>query len=324
MDICNEIYSILDNFSIKNPVDIRIGGGTACPKYIFTYSGKKFILKKKRKEFTPADVALFDLSVITHLSEKGMPVVVPSYSADFSYELSEYIEGLHNFVQGDREEIASAASYLGKMHRLLHAFTPQGGKKWEREFLPSAVKSELLEHINASPRVFHGKSAVKKVLRCIDNLIDKYSTEGLTHSIVHGDYTSANVKFREKTVKGIFDFDWTSFQNTLYDISRALVYFCFTRTKSLEESDIWSLVQPCRINTENAKIFMASYKQEFFFTQADSEFLPFALLEFFTGSRIRAMRKVADENKARMLENGLVEMIEDIEKEKDSLVKACR
>ncbi len=319
----SEVRGILRDFGIDNPGKISEGGGTASPKYIFTSSGKKYLLKQRRREFSPLPVVLFDHSVIKHLSRNGLPVAIPSYSAKTGCELFEYIENLEDFTQGNREEMSGAAEMLGRMHRILHDFVPEGSKNWQREFLPSGIKAELLKHIEEQPGLFHGKETVRLVMELLDGLIENYSVKNLTRSIVHGDYTSANVKFKGNLVGGIFDFDWTSLQNTLYDISRALVYFCFKRKNALDGKNIWSLVQPCEIDIENVRQFMKSYRREFIFTQADAEGLHFALKEFFIGARVRAMRKVPDAEKIKMLDEKLVEMAITVEKEKNSLAQAC-
>jgi|LSQX01.2.fsa_nt_gb Ser/Thr protein kinase RdoA (MazF antagonist) len=320
----SEVYRTLEYFGIKTPTNISVGGGTASPKYLFTYSGKRYLLKKRRKEFTPVQVLIFDLSVIRYLSKNGLPVVVPSYSMEAEYELSEYIENLNTFSQGNREQMEQAAETLGKMHRILKDFVPEGKKDWKREFMSSEIKTELLKTINKQPEIFYEQETVIKCIELLDTLIESFSVKNLTHSITHGDYTSANVKFKNNIVGGIFDFDWASYQNTLYDISRGLVYFCFERRQELDGNNIWSLVQPCKIDIKKIKQFISSYKKEFVFTQADAEALPFAIKEFFIGSRVRAMRKVEGTDKIRMLDKKLLDMVETVEQEKVAIIEACK
>lgn len=330
----NEAILILKDFGIERIEDICEGGGTASPKYIVLAEGKKYLLKKRRKEFSPVEVVKFDHSVIKRLAENGLPVVVPQeaqgekrsfvFFEGAAYELFAYVEGLENFVPGDSGQITSAAETLGKIHGVLQNFLPEGEKSWKREFLPSFIKNELLKYTGTTPPIFNKNTKnAAAVIKQLDILIDSYITDNLTHTIVHGDYTSANIKFKGGSVGGIFDFDWASFENTLFDVSRALVYFCFDREDVFNGDDIWSLVQPAKINIEKSKIFMEAYKKEFVFTGADAENLPFALKEFFIGCRVRAMRKVPDAGKEKMLDDKLMEMLGAIDREKSSLINAC-
>jgi len=331
--VYDEVLRILGNFGIKKVDALSRGEGTASPKYIVSCPCKKYLLKKRRKEFSPPEVVRFDHSVIRQLAKEGFPVAVPVnspesgfsavYSGSEAWELFAYIEGLQPFVQGEERQIRSAAETLGRMHNALCEFLPEGEKPWEREFLPSSVRSELLKYLDVTPRVFDkNDKIIKEVIGELDSLVEEYSSERLTHTIVHGDYTSANIKFIHNRVGAIFDFDWTSRQNTLYDISRGLVYFSFTRGGCLDGGNIRSLVQPARMDIEKVKIFLAAYRKEFIFTETDAENLPFALKEFFLGARIRALRKVPDIEKKKMLDDSLLDMLRTVDREKNRLTEA--
>ncbi len=314
---------MLREYGIEKIASVSTGGGTASPKYVVQTPAGRYLLRERRKEFCPADAVLFDRSVMEHLCKNGMPVVVPERTLsgeavchfdNRTYELFEYIEGLENFVPGDNEQITSAAQALGRMHKLLHNFTPEGKKDWQREFHPYLLKSELEEHVRNLPGIFNGsKGTLGRVFNELDALKKNFRTENLTHTIIHGDYTTANIKFRDGIVSGIFDFDWTSFQNTLYDISRGIIYFCFGRNAPVDGSDILSLVQHCRVETENTRVFIDSYRKEFTFTENDAENLPYALKETILGSRIRAMRKVPDSEKGHLLDEPLLEILDSLD-----------
>jgi len=318
-----DILPVLRNYGIEEITSVSTGGGTACSKYIIQTPAKKYLLRERRKEFCPLEIILFDRSVMEHLRKNSMPVVVAEKTLsgeavcrfnDRTYELLEYVEGLEDFVPGDKDQITSAAHTLGKMHRLLHNFKPEGKKDWQREFHPYLLKSELEEHVRNLPGIFNGtKDTLVRVFQELDMLIEDFQTDNLTHSIVHGDYTTANVKFRNAKIGSIFDFDWTSFQNTLYDISRGIIYFCFGRNAPVDGSDILSLVQPCQVETENSRVFIDSYRKEFTFTGNDAENLPYALKETILGARIRAMRKVPDTEKGNLLDSSLLKLLDSIE-----------
>ncbi|MBN1445193.1 MAG: phosphotransferase [Candidatus Omnitrophica bacterium] len=305
--------------------------GTAAPKYIVQTPAEKYLLKQRRREFCPPDVIRFDHSVILFLRKNGFPVALPEKtsggerffrSGEDVYELFEFVEGLEDFTPGDKHQIANAASTLGRIHKTLQNFSPDGKKPWRREFHPSLLKSELESHVKRLPEIFADRDIIKRVYAELEALIKDFNTAKLTHSIVHGDYTNTNVKFKNGYVGGIFDFDWTSYQNTLYDISRGIVFFCFTRNSPVDGSDIRSLVQPCKVDLSGTKVFMDAYRKEFTFTRTDAENLPSAIKEVILGARIRAMRKMPDSDKPAMLDNALIQMLDSINADRNNLINA--
>ncbi|MDD3726392.1 MAG: phosphotransferase [Candidatus Ratteibacteria bacterium] len=325
-----DIYSILKEFGINEIKSIACGGGTASPKYIVETPSMRYILKQRREEFCPEEIILFDHSVLTYLHRSGFPVSIPEATIKNKtfcfyegkvYELFKFIEGLEDFTDEDKEEIMDAGRTLGFMHNALKNFSPNGKKEWKRELHPSLIKDELIGYIKKLPSFSPDRNpVVKKVLKETDILIQNFHTETLTHSITHGDYTTANVKFKEKKVAGIFDFDWTSFQNTLYDISRGIIYFCFKRKHPVDGGNIWSLVQPCEIDISAVKVFIDAYKKEFLFTEKDAVNLFYALKETIIGVRVRAIRKVPDIEKQKMLDVSLLNMLDSIDRHRKDFI----
>ncbi len=325
-----EILPVLKEFGIEYIAEAMRGGGTASTKYIIRTPVKKYLLKQRRREFCPPDVIRFDHSVILFLKKNGFPVTLPEKtsggerffrSGEDVYELFEFVEGLEDFIPGDKRQITNVAATLGRIHKTLQRFSPDGKKAWRREFHPSLLKNEVESHIQRLPEIFSGRDTIKRILKELDMLIKDFNTAKMTHSIVHGDYTNTNVKFKNGDVSGIFDFDWTSYQNTLYDISRGIVFFCFRRNSPVDGSDIRSLVQPCKVDITGTKVFMEAYRKEFTFTRTDAESLPYAIKEVILGARIRAMRKVPDSDKPTMLDNTLIEMLDSIDVNKPAFVK---
>ncbi len=325
-----EILQVLKDFGLEEITAVAGGGGTASPKHVIETPAGKYLLRERRKEFSPPDVIRFDHSVMIFLHGKGLPVIPPEKTirgertccyGGAVYELFRFVEDLEEFSPGDRNQIEGAAATLGRMHRTLQNFSPEGKKAWTREFYPLLIRSELEKYINNLPGRFTDSNMISRILGELDILIQNFRTEKLTHSIVHGDYTSANVKFRNGAVAGIFDFDWTSFQNTLYDISRAIVYFCFRRNSPVDGSDIRSLVQPCEVNIADTVVFIDAYRKEFRLTDADAGNLPYALKEIIIGARVRAMRKVPDTEKPGLLDGSLVRMLDSLDGRRSELTR---
>lgn len=317
-----EIEKILKEYFAAPAEILGRGGGTASPKYVIVAGGAKYLLRKRRAEFSKPETILFDHSVIYRLREDGFPISTPEKtsggktavpSGKEAWELFRYIEELEDFNEGDTAQTESAAGTLGRFHRALKTFKPEGEKPWRREFHPAAIKRELTGHLSGLPPVFND-DAVGRVIKEIDFLLEEYDARSLSQSIIHGDYTSANIKFRGSTVGGIFDFDWAMREAALYDIARGIAFFAAERENPVDGADIFSLVQPCRIIPDRAELFLKAYAEEFELSKNDILNLPLALKEFFIGSRVRAMRKAPDSRKPELLKEGLTGMLDEAEK----------
>ena len=317
----DEILKILEYFPVGRCRVLRGGGGTASPKYIIRAGNARYLLRKRRAEFSGEKTVRFDQSVIMRLAEEGFPVAVPEetirgkravYSGKEVWELFRYIEGLEDFRQGNKLQIISAGKTLGGMHRALSQFEPEGEKPWTREFHPAKIERELADAA-AELKGALNKDIAGRIFGELRNLSENYARRDLTRSVIHGDYTSANVKFRGGAAGGIFDFDWTMREAVLYDIARGIAYFTAAREKPVDDSDIFSLVQPCRIIPERAELFMEAYSEEFELSRNDVLNLPCALKEFFIGSRVRAMRKAPEGRKPELLDERLLRMLDEAE-----------
>lgn len=316
-----EIEKILKEYPLAPARILGRGGGTASPKYVILAGGSKYLLRKRRAEFSNAETILFDHSVIHRLGEEGFPVSPPEKtsegktavpSGEEAWELFKYIDGLEDFMEDNEAQTESAGRTLGRFHKTLSGFRPAGEKSWKREFHTAGIKRELIDRTNNLPEVFDKKS-VGRVLREIDFLLQNYDARGLSRSITHGDYTSANVKFKGNSVAGIFDFDWTMREAALYDVARGLAYFSAERKKPVDGADIFSLLQPCRLIPGRAELFLKAYMEEFKLPRDDILNLPLALKEFFIGSRVRGLRKAPDDRKHELLDEGLVKMLDEAE-----------
>ena len=58
------------------------------------------------------------------------------------------------------------------------------------------------------------------------NTIERRSYDTLPHLTIHGDFHPGNLKFRDETVVGLFDFDWSMLDARCFDVAIALTYFC--------------------------------------------------------------------------------------------------
>ena len=129
----------------------------------------------------------------------------------------------------------------------------------------------------------------------------------LPTAVIHGDYTWANLGYREGRIEALFDFDWTYRQARLDDVARALLFLAFPRENPPMDDDIWTLVAPYTLDLRRAKLFLDAYEGAGgALSEVERKLLPWYVRECWLCCRIRAMRKVAEGEKLRILTFGMV------------------
>jgi homoserine kinase type II len=63
------------------------------------------------------------------------------------------------------------------------------------------------------------------LMHCL-NTLDINQYDMLPHLAIHGDYHPGNLRFCERKVVGVCDFEWSKLDARCFDIALALIYFC--------------------------------------------------------------------------------------------------
>ncbi|MCZ7645110.1 MAG: phosphotransferase [Planctomycetota bacterium] len=318
-----QLEAALARYDLACGPERELGGGTASPKVIVGAKPNRYLLRRRRKEFSAPEVVAYDHAVIGKLAADGFPVVPPLRARDgrtavwieaWAFEAFPFKEGLERFDPGSLDELAQAGDLLGRMHAALEAFTPPGRKDWPREFRMATNLPVLEAALAAQPGAPAAQTALARRMleagrRVAAELTDaRYAA--LPHTIVHGDYTWANLTFQRGKLAGVFDFDWTYRQARLDDVNRAVLFLAFPRASGFDDASIWSLVEPYVCDRARARIFLEAYAARHAFTPEERALLPWYLRETFLSCRIRAMRKVPDERKLEILTFGMGPLLE--------------
>ncbi len=311
------VDAVLARYGLRAEVPPEPAGGTASPKVFFRMLGRRFLLRRRRAEFCPEPVVAFDHSVMRHLANAGLRVIVPFTQRDgttwatmdgATYEVFPFIEGLELLHQGNTAEVADAGRQLGRLHRATEDFVPEGEKGWGREFDMAANRATLVDFLEtpaaegAARPAAEGMAAMAE--RVVESLPDD-AVDALPHCIIHGDYTWANILFRNGRVAGIFDFDWCDRQPRIHDLARGLLFFATFRERPLDPNSIRHLVQAWRGDEDLGRTFLNAYAEEVQLTEDERRLLPAMIAETWLCCRIRAMRKVPDEEKLEILTDGI-------------------
>lgn len=319
-----EWLDILSHYRLGQVHAIEAGGGTAAPKVWVQTERGRFLLRRRRAESSAEDVVRFDHAVIEALAAAGLPVVAPERSCEgrtwvrsgeYAYEVFAFVPGLERFQQGSLRQIASAARTLAQLHAATSILAPPGKKEWPAEHHILTTRQTLCEAIASYPGSQEPLIVAKEMLASADLLAERLNgvLACLPKTIIHGDYTSANVLFRGEEVGGIFDFDWVSRQPRLMDIGEALLFFAFRRAQEIDPDSIWSLVQTWEPDMAAARVFLTAYQTLAPLHQTEADALPLFMWQTWLGVRIRAMRKVSPEERLRILTDGALASLHWIE-----------
>jgi len=321
----DQLAAVLPQYDLVFEPEIVAGDGSASPKVVIGQCPQRYLLKRRRAEFSAPEVVAFDHGIMQHLADVGLPVFPPLSTADgatavwhddWAFELFPFVEGLFPFPRDNRRLTVAAADLLGRVHTANENFSPPGRKDWCREFHMATVKPALEQELRRQPSCRPEEHRLaREMLRLAQDVETRLADDVCTRlpqTIVHGDYTWANLACRDAHIGALFDFDWTYRQAHLDDVARAVLFIAFppATNPALTGNDIWSLTSPWRLDLDCARTFLAAYEQHHPFTDLEREMLPWYVREVWLCCRIRAMRKVPDADKLRILTFGMEPLLD--------------
>lgn len=321
-----EVAQVLEAWRLK-PLFTRPLGGTANASLIVVTRSGQFVLRLRNPRYSDVAQLAYDHSVLHALERAKLPVphVVRTPEGSRWMNFNNRIYELYRFIDAREadptslEEVTAAGAMLGRFHLATRNLKPRGEKVWPRYFDPAlSLKriGEAQKHLNSKTPGNLGDLTPEQVAatlellktqarRCCDRLpANLYAS--LPHTIVHGDWHPANLKFLDHKVAGIFDFDWLGYQPRLLDITDGLLFFGSIRKEALDGGDIWSLTQPFRVVWERLRAFREGYQPLVAMTGPELEALPDFMRQRCLYIRTDAMaRKVAPEDRLRFLVTGI-------------------
>lgn len=216
----------------------------------------RYFLKKYRKGRRETEIR-FEHSVVNHLVGKNIELVAPIINTrdgktyvkqfkegsngdsgtDVFYTISEYIQGdvTHIYVNPNCSDkvLRSVATVLARFHEAVVDLNP-AGRRYEPviiDLLPQIAKNvrnctNEPERIEFNDYLLENHSLVHRTIDRTLQAIGSREYEKMPHLVIHGDYHPGNLKFKNDTIVGLFDFDWSKIEVRCYDVALALVLFC--------------------------------------------------------------------------------------------------
>ena len=238
----------------------------------------RFILRKYRTGLG-ADEIDFEHAVLGHLVKQNFPLVAGpvlttdgrSYVEAYDdrrkkryYALFPYLPGEDRYAWDnpacDQAELRSAARVLAQYHAAVYGLTPAGRRSEPRivGFLPIMARNLERHATQIKGTAFDAYfkqhlGAMQAHIEALRQGIDTEVYRTVVHLPIHGDYHPGNVKFQQRRVTGLFDFDWSKIDARCFDVALALVYFCA----------VWDGRQDGVFQVPKARQFLRAYQGVF-------------------------------------------------------------
>jgi Ser/Thr protein kinase RdoA (MazF antagonist) len=192
-------------------------------------SGPRRLVAKRYHAWLADDAIRYEHSVLGHLSARRFPVAAPLpapggatwlLSEGARWALYPALDGAHLDAQLWNFNLGQAAEMLARLHLELKDFVPQGAPHpaW------SALTLEQLDARVARWPALPGLTP--ELLAAVrDRLAAGYfatTAGGLPQTIVHGEFTTANVLWENGAISGVLDFERAHRGVALWDLATGL------------------------------------------------------------------------------------------------------
>lgn len=218
-------------------------------------AGRKvtYFMRRYKKGIRATEIE-FEHSVINHLIEQDFDLVARVLP---TRDGSTYVERLESegdrvapiyyavfgFLPGEdrytwvsprctRGELECSAAVLASFHSAVYDLAPAGKREEPNilQLLPAIAASIEQWASQAGETVFDAcflehLDLIRAAIEGARQAITEQAYAGLVHQVVHCDYHPGNLKFQDKQITGLFDFDWSKVEARCFDVAHALFYF---------------------------------------------------------------------------------------------------
>ena len=240
---------------------------------------KQYILRCYRKG-THENKIKFEHALMKELSERGFDlapsVVVTKDGSTYAIVPEKFAEGnwatsiaVFSYLPGEdryswdaplctSEELTNAAEVLALYHNTIFGWEGAGNWKKPRiiEQIPLMVKQWRAAGKNGGNSVFdlyfaEHSDYLLETLKESMHYPTRAVYDTLPHLAIHGDYHPGNLKFLNRKISGLFDFDWARMDTRCFDVGLAIFYFCTS----------WEVNSDGNLLVDRVELFLDSYQK---------------------------------------------------------------
>lgn len=338
----NEIAAVMPHFNVGHILFVRPCGGTANASNIVVTRAGQFFLKRRNCRYSSPENLAYDHFVMRELQRHGLPVpkLVRTVTGSRWVEYQGHVYELYHAIERgttpnviDDLQITVAGEMLAHFHVATENIAPPGNKAFGRFWDPKNALKLLrpltkraqagnvgtLEGMQATEAAAILQALEREIVE-IEEAVSDDVYEALHHTIIHGDWHPANLKFDGSVIVGIFDFDWVDYQPRMVDVADGLLYTCGIRPPVDGPGDIWSLTATPELQMSRMRNFVAAYARACPPDVTEITALPGLMAARWIYSRVDAAdRKIKPEDQIRFVLREVMAPLEWLRKNRGEL-----
>lgn len=239
-----EINNILKNYNLGELISYSklSGGSINLLTKIKTTKGIyviKIFLELENKYYLN-----YEIDLLNQLSKSNIlvPKIIESnkgHTSKFKRNITiimTFIEGNHSY-KVTSSLLREMGSLLGRFHKQIQNYKPKYSDKVDVNLSPKI----LYDRYNKLLKTYPYKN-IKVDLKEKIHLLKDLSFEELPKGAIHNDFHQYNILFKKNKIQGLIDFQ-SFFGPLIYDISSAIVRFCFEKDGRLNKNKVETILK---------------------------------------------------------------------------------
>jgi len=308
---------------LSGGLQVLEGGGTGNRSFVLRSPAGEWFLRVRNPKYADPAAMEFELDLLRHLKECGLPVHPPVISRQgkpwaelgaFRVQLFERVQG-DQFEQRNRDQIREAARVLRLWHAHARRFLGDTRKQWEREdsFMIVQAGYDLAKQRVETQEQAEELAAAIGVMHELLRRLPPDVFWSLPRTIVHADYHHANMLFDGPRMVGLFDFDYACEHPRLKDVANMLMFFAAVRERDLDPADIRTYIQSFRFDAELVGLVLGEYEKDDPLTAAERKAMAPMMIGRWLQMRSCGIIKLPPEDRTNVFCSGMAEAIREIE-----------
>lgn len=246
------LNNIIKEYDIGNLKSFKIYKQGQAHTNIFLHTSKgKFVLKRYNKR--SKNEILCELEILEHLNKFNFPCIKPlmTNSKKLYFMLENQFFIIYRYIEGELinkpnvTHMIQVARLLAEFHKISKNFKP---KHHSTKLFDN--KNRLLKKVKMSLQKLNNKQIAEERMAFFEKMINQVKfPKTLPKGITHGDYSQANILFKNNNVSVVLDFDGASYGYLVFDLA-SLIYFW-----------AWFKEPKRKLNLQKAKFLLNEYQK---------------------------------------------------------------
>jgi len=296
------------------------GAGTGNRSFQARAGERGWFVRVRNPKYADEAAMEFERDLLVRLQDEGLRVHPPLLSArgkpwawigNACVQVSRLVTG-EAFSPGSLAQIAEAARFLAKLHRLSLGFLGDPRKQWDREdsFMIAFAGFDLVRNLDTDGRYVADLNVVAQSIHRFMRELPPRRFWRLPQAIVHGDFHQGNMLFQGDRLVGMFDWDYACEHPRLKDIANALIFLGARRERPFDPADIRTYVQAIAFEPAWVSAFLRAYEQDELLTGEERAALPAMMVGRWLQIRACAIIKLPAEQRLHVFCDRMAQTLE--------------